>query len=234
MLLNNHMEAVILAAGLGKRMKPLSYALPKPLLRLGDRAIIDHIIEWLKANGILKIHIVLSNFGRIIEIYLKGKENLNFIYARPMGTAGQLAFVKDHINGTFAVCYADQYFNFKLREMIEFHKERKSVFTIALFKKKIPIQYGIITHDRGGRVKRWDEKPLIDIKICGGIFIAEKEIFDYIPSNNILQMNELVMKLIKNNLPVYAYSVEGEFYDLGNMEEYERLNKIFEEALGNV
>ncbi|HLI46249.1 MAG TPA: nucleotidyltransferase family protein [Geobacterales bacterium] len=228
------MEAVILAAGIGKRMKPLSYVFPKPLLRLGDKTVIDHIINWLLSNNIKDIKIVLSDVGRLVELYLKEKyESLSFYYSKPLGTAGQLNAVKNHISSSFLITYADVVTNFNIKPMFDFHLSNKSVFTIALKEIQIPIRYGVISHDKTGKVNSWEEKPNIEIAINAGIYIAEPEIFNYIKEEPS-PMNDLVKTLLKEKKPVYAYHITGELFDIGNMEDYERANKIFEERLGNI
>ncbi|MDT7891758.1 MAG: nucleotidyltransferase family protein [Thermoproteota archaeon] len=228
------MEAVILAAGIGRRMKPLSYTLPKPLLRLGDRSIIEHIIDWFLKNDIKTIKIILSDFGRLIELYLKDKySNIEFIYSKPLGTAGQLSVLKDRMKDTFVICYSDVISNFDLKDMITYHKSKKSDLTIATTEISLPIKYGVITNDKEGRLTEWTEKPSLMIRINSGIYVAEPVIFDYLKSD-IMQMNELAKLLIASKRNVFVYHMKGEYYDLGNMEEYEKVNKIFEERLGNI
>lgn len=229
------MEAVILAAGIGKRIKPLSYVVPKPLLRLGDRTVIEHIIDWLFSNEISSIKIVLSSFGKHIENYLAGKyKSIQFVYSDPLGTAGQLNAIRDLINGTFVICYSDIVVNFDLKEMIKYHKEKNSSFTIATYTMSFPLRYGVISFNKEGKVLRWDEKPSISLKINAGVYVAEPVIFDFIEKDKILQMNDLVIKLIKAKLAVYSFSFEGEYFEIGTLEDYERVNKIFEERLGNI
>jgi len=228
------MEAVILAAGLGKRLKPLSYIFPKSLLRLGDKPIIEHIINWLFTNGIKDIKVVLSEFGKIVELYLREKfDFISFYYSKPLGTAGQLFAVKNKINNTFLITYADIITDFNINSMVEFHRSKKSIFTLALKEHSFPIRYGVITHDKEGKVKNWEEKPNITLSINIGTYIAEPAIFEYI-NGSLMHMNDLVKLLLKNKKPVYAYHIKGDFYDIGTFEDYEKVNKIFEEKLGNI
>ncbi len=229
------MDALILAAGIGRRLKPLSYVIPKPLLRVGDRTIIEHLIEWLLANNISSIKIILSDFGKLVESYLSLKyKELQFIYSKPLGTAGQLSVVKGIIKNTFVICYSDIIVKFDLKEMIEFHKANKSVFTIATYPLTFPLRFGVITHNKQGKVTRWDEKPSISFKVNAGVFIAEPITLNYVEEGKIYQMNELVINLLKSKLPVFSYTLKGEYYDLGTLEDYERVNKIFEEQLGSI
>lgn len=230
------MEAVILAAGLGKRMKPLSYVLPKPLFRLGDKTIIEHIIDWLKSNGVGKIHIVLSYSGRLVESYLKNKKevDINFIYSEPKGTAGQLIALKEHTKSTFIVNYCDSLFNFDLKGMIDFHIKNKSVLTLASIKRSIPVNYGVLTYTKDGILKRWDEKPSIELNVFTGLFIAEPLIFGYLNRDEILHLNDLVIKMIKNKERIFAYEIPGEYYDVGTLKRYIKILKVYDSKIGKV
>ncbi len=229
------MDALILAAGIGRRLKPLSYVIPKPLLRVGDKVIIEHLVEWLISNGISSIKIVLSNFGKMVESYLSSNyKEVQFIYSKPLGTAGQLSVVKGLMKSTFVICYADIIVNFDLREMIEYHKAKNSVFTIATHQASLPLRFGVITHNKEGKVTRWDEKPSLSFNASVGVFVAEPLSLNYVKEGRVYKMNEFVMDLLRNKLPVYAYTIRGEYYDLGTLEDYERINKIFEERLGDI
>jgi len=234
------MKALILAAGLSKRFKPLSYIIPKPLFRLGDKLLIDYIIEWLIQNKITEIIIITNKSSRLIEAYLglllKEYKNVNIdiLYTKPLGTAGQLKVAESLINSTFLILYCDVIFNFSLENIITYHIQKKSIFTIGVIEQKIPIRYGVITHTKDGIVKRWDEKPSILVKVNTGIYVAEPKIFNFIEDNKILHMNELVERLIKSKENVYAYTIEGNYYDIGTFKDYVKILKNFDKELGEI
>jgi Nucleoside-diphosphate-sugar pyrophosphorylase involved in lipopolysaccharide biosynthesis/translation initiation factor 2B, gamma/epsilon subunits (eIF-2Bgamma/eIF-2Bepsilon) len=228
------MKGVILAAGIGKRLRPFTYFLPKPLLRLGDKPIIEHIIDWLRINDINEIIIITNSQGRIMEKIYQDFQGITFVYSKPLGTAGQLLAVKDKIKETFVIVYCDIITNFSLKKMVDFHIKSSSTFTIATLDLSFPIRYGVITSTKEGKVKRWDEKPKIKIKVNSGIYIAEPKIFDYINPNTISHMNELVTELLKNGLNVFSYNIEGEYYDVGTLQDYINICKLYDKKLGEI
>jgi NDP-sugar pyrophosphorylase family protein len=228
------MKGVILAAGIGKRLRPFTYLFPKPLLRLGDKTIIEHILNWLNANDIKEIFIVINSQGRIIEKVYQDYPGLTFVFSKPLGTAGQLLAVKNKVKETFVIVYCDVITNFSLKEMISFHLKSSSIFTIATLELSHPIRYGVITSTKEGRIKRWDEKPKIKVKVNSGIYVAEPKIFDYIKPNEVYHMNELVNELLKAGLNVFSYNIEGEYYDIGTLEDYINICKIFDKKLGKI
>lgn len=229
------MDAVILAAGLGRRMSPLSYIIPKPLFRIGDKAVIEHIIDWLKLYGVDRIHIVLSHSGRLVESFLKVRKDvdLNFIYSSPKGTAGQLITLKDILKSTFIVNYCDSLFNFNLKELIDFHHINNSVLTLVAIKKNIPINYGVLTYTKEGFLKRWDEKPSIEVNIFTGLFAAEPEIFSYL-EDRLIHLNELVVTMLKNKEKVMVYEITNEYYDVGTLKRYIKILRMYDNKIGEI
>jgi len=142
--------------------------------------------------------------------------------------------VKDKVKETFVIVYCDVITNFSLKEMISFHLKSSSIFTIATLELSHPIRYGVITSTKEGRIKRWDEKPKIKVKVNSGIYVAEPKIFDYIKPNEVYHMNELVNELLKAGLNVFSYNIEGEYYDIGTLEDYINICKIFDKKLGKI
>ena len=131
------MKAVILAGGLGTRLRPYTLFLPKPMLPLGDRPIIEHIIRWLKGKGVREFVVSIGYMGRVIEDYFGDGSSLGVSMKyvrsdRPMGTAGQLKLVEDLIDGTFICVYGDSIFKFDLDEAVRFHKEKGCLATIMV------------------------------------------------------------------------------------------------------
>lgn len=201
---------------------------------MGDKPIIEHIIDWLRINDINEIIIITNSQGRIMEKIYQDFQGITFVYSKPLGTAGQLLAVKDKIKETFVIVYCDIITNFSLKKMVDFHIKSSSTFTIATLDLSFPIRYGVITSTKEGKVKRWDEKPKIKIKVNSGIYIAEPKIFDYINPNTISHMNELVTELLKNGLNVFSYNIEGEYYDVGTLQDYINICKLYDKKLGEI
>jgi len=140
-------KAVILAGGLGTRLLPLTKKTPKPMLPLGKKPILEHLIEWNKKNGVKSIVLCVSYLRKTIEDYFEdGKKfGVNIEYAisnKPLATAGQLKTAEEFIDDTFVCVYGDSIFDFSLRNMIKQHKSKKSFVTMGLNEYKTNLEYG--------------------------------------------------------------------------------------------
>ncbi|GIU71939.1 MAG: hypothetical protein KatS3mg003_1418 [Candidatus Nitrosocaldaceae archaeon] len=232
------MKAVILAGGLGTRMQPYTFFMPKPMLPIADKPLLEHIIYWLKNNGINDIVICISYLGKTIEEYFSnGKElGVNIEYARserPLGTAGQLKSAEILINGRFICLYGDGIYEFNLRDIIDTHLNKNAFVTMTLMKYSKKLEYGFIEVDRDGRVKAWNEKPEYHGLINIGCYVMEPEIFDYIP-NSSSGMDDLFIRLLNENKPIYSYIIESGFTDIGNKRAYKEAYKRYLEKLGKI
>ena len=143
------MKAVILAGGLGTRLQPYTTFIPKPMLPLGEKPLLEHLIEWVKKNGIKDIVLCVSYLRKTIEDYFEdGKRfGVKIEYAvsnKPLATAGQLKTAEKFIDDTFVCIYGDSVFDFNLKNMINDHKKKKSFITMSLYEYKTYIKYGVI------------------------------------------------------------------------------------------
>jgi len=150
-------KSVILAGGLGTRLQPYTTFLPKPMLPLGDKPLLEHLINWNKKNGIKSIVLCVSYLRKTIEDYFDdGKRfGINIEYAisnKPLATAGQLKTAEKFIDDTFLCIYGDSIFDFNLKKMIAEHKKKKSFITISLHEYKTNLKYGVIGTSKNGRV----------------------------------------------------------------------------------
>ena len=143
------MKAVILAGGLGTRLKPYTNSLPKPMLPLGEKPILEHLIEWVRKNGVKEIVLCVSYLRKKIEDYFGDGEKFGVkieyaISKKPLATAGQLKTAEKFIDGTFVCIYGDSIYNFSLRNMITQHTKNKSIVTMSLYDYKFNLKYGVI------------------------------------------------------------------------------------------
>ncbi len=238
--------AVILAGGLGTRLHPLTLTLPKPMLPIADKPVLEYIIEWLKGYGINNIILCISYLGNIIEGYFNdGKEyGVNILYAktkRPLGTAGQLKSAEHLINNSskgverFACLYGDSIYNFNLKDMINKHLSTKALATIALMPYKIKLDYGFIEVDKDDNVIAWNEKPEVKGLINIGCYIMDKDFLELIPKDAVVSMNTVFIDAIKKGKKVTAYITdEDSFKDIGNRRTYEKVYREYLRRLGEV
>jgi len=234
-----NLKAVILAGGLGTRLRPYTLFMPKPMLPLGDKPVLEHLISWLRKNGMTDIVICVGYLRRIIEDYFKdGKElGVKIAYARtntPMGTAGQLKSAEKFIDGTFLCVYGDSIYDFDVKDMIDSHNEKKALATIALIPYKTTLKYGFIDIDENGLVKRWREKPSIEGLINIGCYVMEQKFLKYIPKDTRFGMNFAFDKAIEEKERIYGYNAKGSFVDIGDKRGYIEVYKKYLDRLGEI
>ena len=232
------MKAVILAGGLGTRLQPYTTFLPKAMLPLGDKPLLEHLITWIKKNKITSIVICVSYLRKTIEDYFEdgSKFGVKIQYAvanRPLATAGQLKTAEEYLHETFVCVYGDSIFNFNLKGMIEYHKKKRPAVTMALSEYKTKLRYGFIETDKNDRVTRWDEKPEIKGNINIGCYVMEPSIFKVIPSNKPIGMDEVIRKVMTKN-KVMGYVSKNGFMDIGDKNAYRLAYKHFLEKLGQI
>lgn len=233
------MKAVILAGGLGTRLQPYTTFMPKPMLPLGEKPLLEHLIDWNRKNGIKSIVLCVSYLRKTIEDYFEnGKRfGIEIEYAnanRPLATAGQLKTAEKFIDGTFVCMYGDSIFDFNLKKMITQHKQKKSFVTIGLFEFKTNLPYGVIETSKNGKVTSWNEKPEINANINMGCYVMDPGIFDFIPKNKPYGMDDLVRKIMTKNKPVQSFITKKGFIDIGDKTSYRKAYQQYLERLGKI
>ena len=234
------MKAIILAGGFGTRLRPYTNSLPKPMLPLDKKPILEHLIDWVKKNGLTEIVLCVSYKRKKIQDYFKdgAKFGVKIEYAiskKPLATAGQLKTAEKFIDDTFVCLYGDSIYNFSLKNMIRKHNKKKSTITMSLFKYKFNVRYGVIntetptysSFNSSGKVLSWEEKPEFNVKINMGCYVMEPEIFKLIPKNKSYGMDNVIRKVISKKKLVSSIVSQNEFIDIGDKETYEKAKREF-------
>ena len=221
------MKAVILAGGLGTRLRPLTNNKPKPMLPVGEKPILEHLIEWTKKGGVKSIVICVSYLRKSIEDYFEdgSKFGVKIEYAisnKPLATAGQLKTAEEFIDDDFVCMYGDSIFNFSLKNMIKQHVTKKSFVTMSLNEFKTNLPYGVIETSKNGKVTSWNEKPEIKGNVNMGCYVMNPNIFDLIPKNKAYGMDDVIKKAMKNRQAVNSFITKKGFTDIGNKESYKQ------------
>ena len=233
------MKAVILAAGLGTRLQPYTLFLPKPMLPLGERPVLEFVLEWLKKYGFDDIYICVGYLRRTIEEYFKdGSEfgvKITYIRtSRPMGTAGQLKSAAPYLSDTFLCIYGDTIFDFDLQKFVDKHREKRADATIALSRYKVVLKYGFIDVDAEGFVQNWREKPELQGLINVGCYVMEPKVLNYIPEGVVYSMDLAFQNMIKSGERIYGYIIEDGFIDIGDKKSYASAYRKYLERLGKI
>jgi mannose-1-phosphate guanylyltransferase len=233
------MKAIILAGGLGTRLQPYTTFLPKPMLPLGEKPILEHLIEWVRKNGIKEIILCVSYLRKTIEDYFEdGKRfGVKIEYAisnKPLATAGQLKTAEKFVDETFVCIYGDSIYNFSLKNMISQHKRKRSTVTMSLFEYKFNMKYGVIDTMRSGKVTSWNEKPEFTTNINMGCYVMEPEVFELIPKNKPYGMDDVIRKIMSKKKTVSSVVSKRGFIDIGDKNTYEKTNHEYRKKLGKI
>ncbi len=233
------MKAIILAGGLGTRLQPYTTFLPKPMLPLGERPILEHIIDWTRKNGIKSLVLCVSYLRRTIEDYFEdGKRfGVDIEYAvsqRPLATAGQLKTAQEFVDDTFVCMYGDSIFDFSLRRMIKQHRAKKAFVTMGLSSYKTRLPYGVIDTSKTGRVQSWNEKPEMQTNVNMGCYVMEPHIFSLIPKNRPYGMDDVIKKAMNGKKLVSSFITKNGFTDIGDKTAYGKAYKEHILKLGKI
>jgi mannose-1-phosphate guanylyltransferase len=228
------MKAVVLAGGLGTRLRPLTYVMPKAMLPVGDKPIVEHIINYLKRSSVIEeVVIATAYLGKYIEDYLNAGEDwgIRIQYARgkrPLGTAGQLKTAESFIDDTFVLINGDILIEVVISDMIKFHKSKGGTGTIALKPYFLPVKYGVIDTDTDNLILNWREKPNIPLTMNIGLYVLEPKVFDYIPPDRAMSLErEVFPKIIASGEKLYGFKTETNYLDIGDLESLDKAHQEF-------
>ncbi len=234
------MRAVIMAGGFGTRLRPLTANLPKPMVPMMNKPIMEHIIGLLKNHGLSDIIATLFFHPEAISNYFGSGEQLgvNISYVKADADYGTAGSVKNAITAIgiqkerVIIISGDVLTDINLTHAIEFHKRKEAKATIVLTHSKNPLQFGIVITDDNGKITRFLEKPVwgevFSDTINTGIYILEPEIFDLIPYREEFDFSkDLFPLLLEKDLGLYGYITDGYWRDIGNLNEYQEAHLDF-------
>ncbi len=224
-----NLPIVIMAGGYGIRLKPFTNILPKPLIPVKGKAVLEHIVDFFSFYGYNNFNLIVHYKHDIIKSFLKSiKSNLKFKFYEekiPLGTAGGLKYLKKKISGDFILTNSDTIFDLNINNFINFHKKNNYQFTMVVTKKDYKIPYGICDISKRGVIKKLSEKPSMYFNINSGFYILNSKCFKYIPNSGKFDITELINKLLKNNIKIGAYFVpDSSVIDVGKWSDFNKLN----------
>ena len=226
-------RAIILAGGRGTRLQPYTSVLPKPLMPIGDRAIIEITVDRLIESGVSEITLCVGYLAHLIEAVFTSRQRiarLDYVHERePLGTAGPLRLVPG-LDGTFLVMNGDLLTDLDFRALVDLHRRAGNMITIATHERRNKIDYGVLHVGEGEspRLVRYDEKPETTLTVSMGIYVLEPEALEHIPADGYFDFPHLVQALLDRDLPVGTYPFAGSWLDIGRRDDYEKAMEHWE------
>jgi mannose-1-phosphate guanylyltransferase len=218
------MRAMVLAAGLGTRLRPLTYEITKPMVPVLDRPVMEHILDLLERHGFTQVIANLHYFPDTITGYFGDRVSYHH-EPELLGTAGGVRACADFLaQGPFLVISGDALTDIDLTSLVARHREAGGIATLAV--KQVPDtrEFGVVLHDREGRVSGFQEKPdpeeaLSDLGNCG-IYVFEPQIFDYFPERPFVDWaTDVFPALLENDVPFYIHELHEYWNDIGSLGE---------------
>ena len=231
------MKAMILAAGEGTRLRPLTLTTPKVLLPISGVPLIEYTLRWLKHHGISEVAINVHHLASEIRGFLGdgARFGMKVLYSQEktlLGTAGGVKRMEAFFDSPLVVVYGDVLTDLDLSSMAGFHRDRGAAATLAVLDIPNPWEVGVVETDSEGRITAFTEKPPRGSEksnlSSGGVYILEKKVLDYIPDEGFCDFAyDVFPRLIDTGLPLYAYHLEDDDYllDIGTAEKYNRANQ---------
>ena len=226
------MKAVILAGGLGSRLKPFTDVIPKPLLPLGEKSLMEVQIEHLKEAGFEEIYVAINYKADYVKSFLgdgsKYGVSINYsLEEKPLGTAGPVKILANKLTEPFLLMNGDILTNMDFRKIYDFAlKYPDSSLTIGTKIVITPFRFGNITSD-GAYITHVEEKPELNFEVLAGIYIMKPEIFEYIPNNEYFGIDDLIKLMLKKGKPITKYQIKDYWIDIGVVEDYEKAKEVY-------
>lgn len=226
------MKAVLLAGGRGRRLEPFTTTIPKPLFPLGEKPILQIIIEQLIKVGITEFIISIGYLGELIEAYFGNglKFNCRIEYIRestPLGTAGAISLIPK-IKDDFIFMNGDILTTMNFIEAYNYHKNNNNLLTLCTYKKSVKSSLGIINIDEQSNVTSYLEKPTNEYLVSSGIYIMHPKIKNYINKNEKIDLPQLIQRLIRKDMKVKTFDITGAWFDIGTPGDLEMALKFYE------
>ncbi len=222
-----NLPIVIMAGGFGTRLKPLTNVLPKPLIPIGDKSMLEEIFDRFAAYGCNSYFISVNYKAELIEFYIKN-QNLPFKIEyfkedKPMGTAGSLSLLKGKIDQTFFVNNCDILIEQDYSEILEYHQVNKNEITIIAALKHYSVPYGTVETGDNGQLIEIKEKPEFTFKINSGMYILEPNLLNEIPNDKFFHITDLIANVKNRNGKIGVFPVsEKSWKDIGSWEEIKK------------
>ncbi|NQU44110.1 NTP transferase domain-containing protein [bacterium] len=225
-------RVVIMAGGQGARLRPYTTVLPKPLLPVGDRPVLEHVLGRVAKAGLRRVTVSVGHLAELIQAFFGdgSRWDLDIDYAiedRPLNTMGPLTLLDD-LGENFFVMNGDILSDLDLRDLWREHLDSKAALTVATFRREVKIDFGVLRYNGSDRhVRSFEEKPVLSYDVSMGIYVLNRRCLDFILKGEPFGFDQLVLALLAAQERVHAHPHTGKWLDLGRPEDYDAANAEF-------
>ncbi len=228
-------KVILMVGGLGTRLRPLTDHIPKPMLKVGNKPILETIILSFKKYGFTNIVFCVSYKSEIIKEYFKdGSEfgvDIEYIHEnKRMGTAGALSLIRESLTESFFVMNGDLLTNINFEHMMDYHLSNNSIATMGVREYDFQVPYGVVNIEGKNTILSIDEKPVHKFFVSGGVYALDDKALDFIPDDEFYDMPTLFEKVIEEKLKSISFPIHEYWLDIGRIEEFEKANREFHEV----
>jgi NDP-sugar pyrophosphorylase family protein len=223
------MEAVVLAGGKGTRLRPYTSDIPKPLVPVGDRPIIEILLRQLRRAGVTRVHLAVNHLAHLIMAVLGdgkayGLEILYHLEDQPLSTAAPLKLI-DGLPEDFIVANGDILTDLKIEELFDFHVRGKAKLTVATHTRSERIDFGVLESTEDNVITGFTEKPQFRFAVSMGIYVFNKSALDSVPAGKPFGFDDLMLELLRRKERILSYPYSGYWLDIGRAADYERAQR---------
>jgi dTDP-glucose pyrophosphorylase/predicted transcriptional regulator len=227
-------KVVLMVGGLGTRLRPLTENTPKPMLKVGNKPILQTIVEKFAEYGYVNIVMCVNYKSHVIQDYFgDGKEfgvNIEYVFEEQrMGTAGALSLLQEKPTESFFVMNGDLLTNVNFEHLHDYHCSNNAIASMCVREYDFQVPYGVVNIENG-RIQSIEEKPIQKFFVSAGIYLLSPEVLEYIPLNQFYDMPTLFEKLISVNKNVISFPLREYWLDIGRIEEYKKANEEYDEV----
>lgn len=224
------MKAVIQCGGKGTRLRPHTSILPKPLMPIGARPVLELVLKWLRRNGIREVYITTGYLGHLIRsVCGDGNQwNMQITYTQelePLGTIGPLSLLREHLDTPFLVLNGDVLTDLNLNEFVRNHRRNHASLTIATANRPTKMDFGVID-EIDGQVTGFREKPELSHLVSMGIYCMDPTVLERVPSGVPFGFDNLMAQMLQEETPVNVFKHDGLWLDIGQVDDFLRAQDV--------
>ncbi|MDP9474753.1 MAG: sugar phosphate nucleotidyltransferase [Actinomycetota bacterium] len=227
------MRAVIMAGGKGTRLRPYTTTLPKPLMPVGDRPILNLVMDGLRDAGVERVTLAVNHMAEVIMAFFGSGEKFGLridysVEDKPLGTIAPLKLIKD-LPENFIVMNGDTLTDMNYAALYEAHLASGKPLTIATYKRRVEIDFGVLEVDEAsGSVAGFREKPTAHFEVSMGVYVFNRSLLHRVPDDEPYGLDDLVLGMLEDGQPINAYRFDGYWLDIGRPADYDQANQDVE------